>query len=79
MACENSVSRLAIRPLTVDGFILESSIEPAVGGALETRSSALHVVLRIEVGACLIGRSYSVHYGQIALIIERLERSECRV
>src|SRR6516165_3560652 len=52
----------------------QRAVEPAIAGRLRSRSARLHVVLRVEMRARRIGGAGRVDDGQMAGVIERLER-----
>ncbi len=55
------------------------AVEPAVGGALHARRTALHVVLRVEVATRRVGRADGVNRGEALVVPQALERREARV
>src|SRR5712692_4995201 len=52
---------------------MQSAIEPAVVSGLHAWCSGFHEILGVEVGARGIGRTSSVHDGQMALLPQRLK------
>ncbi len=59
--------------------VVQIAVEPAVLRALDARRPALHVVLRVEVRARLVGRSAGVHDGELAALEQRREWRHARV
>ena len=50
----------------------KDAIEPAILGALDAGRARFHVVLGVEVRACLVGRAGGVDNRQVPLVPERL-------
>ena len=59
--------------------VLAITIRPAVPGALHAGCAGFHVVLRVEVAACRVGRANRVNRGEALVVPELLERRETRV
>ena len=58
---------------------IKRAIEPSAGGGFEAGGAGFHVVLRVEVGTRRVGRAGGVDDGEMALIVERLERGKSGV
>jgi hypothetical protein len=58
---------------------LHVSIEPTVGDAFVARGSSLHIVLRVEMGARIVGGPDGMNDCQVPLVIDGLQRAQRRM